>query len=110
MTPRSCFLVLPFVAHALTSCASPHTFARMVQPEVTGPHASRLTRAEIVQIAEIPFTRADMPRKTVGSIYVSKPDEAGVQTVMSRWPDDKYVAFTVRKHAGRWTVVESSVH
>ena len=95
-------LMVALALVALTSCAS------YASPEVSGPHAARLTQNDIRQISELPFIRSGI-RRGVHSIYANKPDEADVQSGMPKWPNDTIVSFTARKKTGRWQIVDGSI-
>jgi hypothetical protein len=86
----------------LTSCAS------YASPEVSGPYAARLTQSDIRKSSELPFTGSGI-RRGVHSIYAKKPDQAGVQSGIPKWPKDTIVSCTARKKAGRWQIVHGSI-
>ena len=93
--------LMPLVTVVFTSCAlSP-------APEVSGPYAASLTREDIRQIAELPYTGSI--RRGVHTIYVNRPNEAGVQSGPPQWPKDTIVSFTARKKARHWTIVPGSI-
>ncbi len=102
MNAQRTILMMALAATILNSCAS------YASPEVSGPYAARLTQNDIRQISELPFTKSGI-RRGAHSIYANKPDEAGVQSGMRKWPNDTVVSFTARKKAGRWEIVDDSI-
>jgi hypothetical protein len=94
-------LLMMFATAIFTSCTS------FAAPEVSGPYAARLTREDVQQIAQLPYTSGI--RRGVHSIYAKKPNEADVQSAPPKWPNDTIVSFTARKTSGHWIIVDRSV-
>jgi hypothetical protein len=96
---------------ASASCVSPHTAALLTfpRPQVQGPFASTLSAPEILQIAQLPWGRADM-RKPVYAIYMTAPDAADVSSGRVVNQGDKVTGFKVRKVRGHWEIVRGSIY
>jgi hypothetical protein len=101
MSARVAALMISFVTVTLTSCAS------YPSPEVSGPYAARLSREDIQQIAELPYTTG--VHRGVHSIYAKKLNEADVQSGIPKWPNDTIVSFTAHKKSGHWKIVQGSI-
>src|SRR6266508_1280223 len=101
MSGRAAALIMSFVTVVFNACGSYRT------PEVSGPYAASLSREDIQQIAKLPYTGGI--HRGVHTIYVNKPNEAGVQSAQPQWPRDTIVSFTARKTAGQWTIEPGSI-
>ncbi|HST31068.1 MAG TPA: hypothetical protein VLK27_09555 [Chthoniobacterales bacterium] len=89
------FLIAPLMAFAM--------------PPVKGPHANRISKADMEQIMAAISKEPDIPHN-VRTVEAVSPDKVAVQTGgRSGMESTTYYDFNVSKRSGKWTVDSSSI-
>jgi hypothetical protein len=108
------FLCLGAVAAMLLSCTSGgrhvQTAIRFRYPHIDlyGPYAREWTVDDVRQVVALANARRDI-QYPIYQIEAQRPNEARVISGHPQKNGDLQTDFTVRKHHGRWLIIEKSI-
>jgi hypothetical protein len=78
-------------------------------PQISGPQSARLSKQDVRQITALARPRNDI-KKPISQLYVVTPDLVDVTGGEPEHSGDIVTGFKVEKKAGRWQIIDSSVH